>query len=200
MSFLSFCALVLGPVLFSGVPVAEEMSGAETSVVVVLMPADTSDTLVPRSPEVAFNLSFEHTAVPIGLAIPGYHAGGYWVMPSTALLFYGITFGPCAGHFYADNSGCAGSALLRIGFSAAAIGGIIQGLSVTLSGGGDPELGEALFFGGVIGLGSSMLYSIVRAPVTAKDYNERHGLRLTRAVPVVNPVDRAAGVAVQMRF
>jgi len=199
MSFLSICALVLITPSFGGVSGIEVSTGAEADAVIVVVPVDSSDTVRPKDPQTALGLSVVHTAVPLGLAVMGYRAGATLAVPSTLLFLYGATLGPCAGHFYARNGSCGASALLRAGFSAAAIAGIVNVFTVAWTD-GDTRLGVALFFGGMIGLGSSMVYSIVRAPVAAKHYNERHGLRLTGVAPLVNPRDGSAGVAVQMRF
>lgn len=133
----------------------------------MLHPAEAQRVEKPKSKRTALYLSLTATIVPcvIGLAIK---PTGWVAIP------IGLTFGPGAGHFYANQWGRGlKTAGLRLGIGALGV------LGVVLVGQPEPEnVGAQLVIASIAGAGvvGLVVYDIATAPASVRKYNESIGI------------------------
>lgn len=171
-----------------------------------LAPAHTKKrcTVAPadslKSPRRAVLYSLGATVLPIGAGTLLANAGnGSNDLAAFTLIMGGIIVGPSAGHFYADNRRRAWMGVgLRAAGSAVMISGAVL-VEDELSGRGDlGNAGSLLALGGMLLTSGSAAYDLFTAPRSAHAYNVRN-VRLS-VQPTVNPSQKAAGLALSMRF
>lgn len=174
----------------------------DTTVSVVIQPK--KDQSMPnqqmlhyKSPSIAFLLSAGSTMIPILI-------GMNKIEPDLELVAAGSLLGPSIGNFYAGDTrrGINGILFRGGGLLMTTMGFIMYFDDANATEVDDDEWeygndGEALIYGGLAIIGISAVWDIVMAPISAREYNKKHGLSFS---PVYDPLKKSGGISFTYRF
>ena len=148
-----------------------------------------------KSPALALGLSVGGTAVPLLLSVAERDDPDHAILAGL-----GVTFGPSLGNYYAEQPARArrGLKIRGVGVGITGIGLVLNVAAVFGS-----EMAREVARGTVaVGLGTvavGAIYDIAKAPLSAIEYNETHGLT-AQVTPVVGRRGEQVGLALRASF
>lgn len=150
-----------------------------------------------KSGAAAVGISLLGTAAPIAIALASDHgAARGW------LLFYGGVFGPSTGYFYVGRPGKVfGAGIPRLAIALVTSAGIVAACGGNVIWGCEDEAtANAISIFGLGAFVASAVFDLAQVARAAGEWNARHAPPPVQVTPLINPADRAGGLAVRVNF